>query len=106
MEFNEYQKLASSTAMYKQPIIYPALGLAGEAGEVAEKVKKLLRDADGVMSEDRRNAIKKELGDVLWYVSQVAKDIGVDLNSVAQDNIDKLFDRKSRGVITGSGDNR
>lgn len=107
MEFNKYQEVAKTTAVYKDPkVIYCALGLCGEAGEVAENVKKMLRDDNGVLSSTRRDNIIKELGDVLWYLSNLAADIGVDLDTVAQTNLNKLLDRKARGVIHGSGDNR
>jgi NTP pyrophosphatase (non-canonical NTP hydrolase) len=109
MTFNEYQELTAQTAIYpnrgSNPV-YPALGLCGEAGEVAEKVKKLLRDDGGVISAEKRTDVAKELGDVLWYVSQVASEFGLDLHSIAKGNLDKLFSRKERGVLGGSGDNR
>lgn len=106
MNFNEYQDLARSTAIYPadQGIVYTALGLAGEAGEVAEKVKKMIRDNKS-LDEVKLN-IAAELGDVLWYVANLAAEIGYDLKSVAQENYAKLADRQERGVIGGSGDNR
>jgi NTP pyrophosphatase (non-canonical NTP hydrolase) len=106
MELNEYQKEAKKTAIYPSPIIYPALGLCGEAGEVAEKVKKVLRDNNGVFTDAKKEEIVKELGDVLWYVANTASDIGFTLEDVAQGNIDKLNSRKERGKISGNGDNR
>jgi NTP pyrophosphatase (non-canonical NTP hydrolase) len=106
MEFNEYQKQARATAIYKMPIVYPTLGLAGETGEVAEKVKKTLRDEAGEFSEEKKTALALELGDVLWYVANLAADLGVDLETVAKGNIQKLEDRKNRNKIQGSGDNR
>lgn len=106
MDFNEYQEKAGLTAIYPNPIVYPVLGLAGEAGEVAEKVKKVLRDCNGVFSEEKKLEIAKELGDVLWYLSQIAKDLGVSFNFVAETNLKKLEDRQNRGKIQGSGDNR
>jgi NTP pyrophosphatase (non-canonical NTP hydrolase) len=110
MQFNEYQEAASRTAGYPTPggipFIYPTLGLAGEAGEVAEKIKKVIRDEGGVVSEQKRTEIQKELGDVLWYVSEVARQLGLKLDDVARLNIEKLASRKERGVISGSGDNR
>ncbi|MFM2414691.1 MAG: hypothetical protein RI911_384 [Candidatus Parcubacteria bacterium] len=110
MDFNEYQEKASQTAGYPTPggmaFIYPALGLAGEAGEVAEKIKKIIRDEGGVVSEAKRGEIKKELGDVLWYVSELARQFDLTLDDVAAGNIDKLASRKERGIINGSGDNR
>ncbi|MEP7162391.1 MAG: nucleoside triphosphate pyrophosphohydrolase family protein [Candidatus Moraniibacteriota bacterium] len=109
MEFDEYQKLARKTAMYPEigkPFVYPTLGLVGEAGEVAEKVKKIMRNDKGVVSEEVRQDIKKELGDVLWYLAQVAHEFGFTLDEVAEKNIEKLADRLDRGVIHSSGDNR
>lgn len=105
MTFDEYQTAAAETAVYKRnpqmTIMYPALGLAGETGEVLEKIKKFYRDA--VID---REAVKKELGDVLWYVSALAGDLGFTLDDVAQTNINKLRDRKMRNQLHGSGDNR
>ena len=86
--------------------IYPTLGLASEAGEVAGKVKKIMRDDSGVVSDEKREDIKSELGDVLWYVSQCATEFGLSLDDIAQANIEKLFSRKDRGVLGGSGDGR
>ena len=109
MLISEYQELSRRTATYPgagDNIVYPTLGLAGEAGEVAEKVKKLLRDDGGVMSEGRREALAGELGDVLWYVAQVATEAGLDLEEIAQGNLDKLLSRQRRGVLSGSGDSR
>jgi NTP pyrophosphatase (non-canonical NTP hydrolase) len=109
MLISEYQELSRRTATYPgagDNIVYPTLGLAGEAGEVAEKVKKLLRDDDGVMNDERREALAGELGDVLWYVAQVATEAGLDLEEIAQGNLDKLLSRQRRGVLSGSGDSR
>lgn len=110
MELNEYQKKALETALYteKLKIIYPALGLGNEAGEVMGKIKKWLRgdDGDGVMSEERKEAIKGELGDVLWYLTMLAHDLNLSLDDVAKSNIDKLQSRKNRGVLQGDGDKR
>jgi NTP pyrophosphatase (non-canonical NTP hydrolase) len=109
MLISEYQELSRRTATYPgagDNIVYPTLGLAGEAGEVAEKVKKLLRDDDGVLSDERRGALAGELGDVLWYVAQVATEAGLDLEEIAQGNLDKLLSRQRRGVLSGSGDSR
>lgn len=108
MKFTEYQRLAKTTAIYPESvkITYPALGLAGETGEVCEKIKKMLRDESGVLSDEKRLAIKKELGDVCWYIANLACDLDLDLGEIAQENLDKLFDRKERGVIKGDGDNR
>lgn len=107
--FNQYQKRALETAMYPnigQNIIYPALGLTGEAGEVSELIKKMIRDDGGTLTEQRREKLLKELGDVLWYVAVVAHEAGLMLGDVAQVNLDKLSRRKSEGKITGSGSDR
>ena len=106
MTLNEYQDKAQVTATYRDKIIYPSLGLAGETGEVCEKVKKVLRDNHGYFTEIKREEIKKEIGDVLWYVQALAHDLGFTLEEVAQGNIDKLTSRKERNVINGEGDNR
>ena len=109
MNLNEYQEKARSTAtdrVKELGLSYSVIGLAGEAGEVAEKFKKLLRDANGVPTDEFKNELKKELGDVMWYVSDIASTLGFTLDDVAQTNIDKLFSRKARGVLQGSGDNR
>jgi len=109
MLISEYQELSRRTATYPDAgdnIVYPTLGLAGEAGEVSEKVKKLLRDDGGLMSDERREALAGELGDVLWYVAQVATEAGLDLQEIAQGNLDKLLSRQRRGVLSGSGDSR
>lgn len=108
MKINEYQERANATAIYPDAhkILYPALGLNGEAGEVAEKVKKAIRDNDGDFSRNKKDEIAKELGDVLWYVAAMARDIGYSLESIAKMNINKLESRKVRGVLGGSGDNR
>ena len=101
MSFTDYQIKARSFAFYDDKLVYPALGLCGEAGEVAEKVKKFLRD--GTL-DDRE--VAKELGDVLWYLSNLAEDLGYDLMEIATINIYKLEDRARRNVLRGSGDNR
>ena len=108
MDFKEYQKLASTTMIYGEgnKVIYPTLGLCGEAGEVAEKVKKVLRDNKGEFTDEKKEEIKKELGDVCWYLAAIATDLGLDLEEIAQGNINKLFSRKARNVIHGDGDNR
>jgi|SRR5210317_46348 len=107
MNFNEYQEMAKTTAIYdkKHQILYPALGLAGEAGEVANKVKKLIRDGYE-KNKDYRTEISAELGDVLWYIAVLASDIGIELSDIATNNIIKLKDRQARGVIGGNGDTR
>jgi NTP pyrophosphatase (non-canonical NTP hydrolase) len=110
MELNTYQDKAATTATFTDTGIlrtaYLTLGLTGEAGEVAEKVKKAIRDNGGEISDEKKQDIKKELGDVLWYVSQLARILGFTLDEVAEANLVKLADRKARGVIGGSGDTR
>lgn len=109
MKLSDYQKQSKKTALYPaigHKIVYPALGLAGEAGEVANKIKKIFRDNDGDISESKTKELNKELGDVLWYVAQVASELGLDLDEVAQLNLDRLNSRFERGVIQGDGDNR
>jgi NTP pyrophosphatase (non-canonical NTP hydrolase) len=109
MNFEEYQKDSRRTALYPdlgKNFVYPTLGLAGEAGEVAEKIKKVLRDDGGKVSDEKKQDITKELGDVLWYVSQIATELGLSLDDIAKLNIEKLLSRLERGQIKGSGDNR
>jgi len=109
MTFDEYQKLTGKTAIYPdigKGFVYPTLGLVGEAGEVAEKVKKIFRDQGGIVTDEKKEEIKKELGDVLWYLSQVSHEFGLSLDEVARFNIEKLNSRKERGKISGDGDNR
>ena len=106
MNFNEYQKLARSTAVYpvQDKIVYPTLGLCGEAGEVADKIKKTIR-GDSTLDEVTGN-IADELGDVLWYLAILADDLGVDLEDIAKWNVDKLQRRMKSNKIKGDGDNR
>ena len=109
MRFSEYQRLSRATAVYPDldnNIVYPALGLCGEAGETAEKVKKAIRDDGGTLTEERREAIAAELGDVLWYAAQLATEADLDLEEIAQANLDKLASRQRRSVLHGSGDER
>lgn len=109
MNFEEYQKKSRETAIYPNKdknFIYPTLGLVGEAGEVAEKIKKVLRDKNGAVEEETRKELEKELGDVLWYLSQLATELNLPLEEIAASNIDKLFSRKERNKLHGSGDNR
>lgn len=106
MNINTYQQEAAKTAIYSNKLIYPTLGLAGEAGEIANKVKKILRDNSGELEEGVRQNLISELGDVLWYVAALATDLKTELSEVANKNIEKLNSRKNRGTIGGSGDNR
>lgn len=107
--FNEYQNTAFTTAVYPNKgnnLTYPVLGLGEEAGEVLGKLKKMMRDDGGVLSEERRQAFKKELGDVLWYVAATATELGFTLEEVVEANLEKLFGRRERGTLHGSGDDR
>lgn len=110
MTFEEYQKISRKTAIYKDAdknFIYPTLGLVGEAGEVAEKIKRILRgENDGIINKEIRVEIEKELGDVLWYLAQLATELNVSLEEVAEKNIEKLQSRLERGVLHSAGDNR
>jgi NTP pyrophosphatase (non-canonical NTP hydrolase) len=106
MNINTYQEEAAKTAIYKDKLIYPTLGLAGEAGEMANKVKKILRDNAGELSDEVRKDLIKELGDVMWYCAALANDLGVSLGEVCFCNIEKLKSRQERNQIGGSGDNR
>jgi NTP pyrophosphatase (non-canonical NTP hydrolase) len=113
MNFNEYQLAAGETASYPDKgdnLIYPALGLAGEAGEAADKVKKFWRNqgitASRGLSYDDRLSLIKEIGDALWYIAALATELQIDLEDVAMINIAKLQDRKARNVIKSEGDNR
>jgi NTP pyrophosphatase (non-canonical NTP hydrolase) len=108
VEFSDYQQQSRRTAEYPREawLAYPALGLAGEAGEVAEHAKKAIRDDGGTVTEERRAAMAKELGDVLWYVSQLASELGLELDAIAHGNLEKLLSRQRRGVLSGSGDER
>jgi len=102
MTFDEYQEFARSTAIYPEDcrVVYPTLGLCSEAGEVAGKIKKHMRDGRSLVG------VGLELGDVLWYIATLADDLGVTLEEVAQANVDKLRSRMERGKLSGSGDNR
>ena len=109
MDLNTYQTAALQTAIYPgrgNNFVYPALGMVGESGEVADKLKKVIRDNDGVLTDPVREAVAKELGDTMWYLAVLAWEMDYDLNEIAQMNIDKLNSRKERGVLSGSGDNR
>lgn len=107
--FDEYQRLSRRTwnlVRTDHPIVYPTLGLVNEAGELAGKVKKIFRDKNGVISEADREALKYELGDVLWYLTQIATELEMTLDEVAQANIEKLSSRLERNQIQGEGDYR
>lgn len=108
MKFNDYQIESQKTAIYPEhlKIIYPALGLAGETGEVCDKIKKIYRDHGGEFTEGKIEEIKKELGDVLWYIQAIAQDLGLSFNDIAESNLEKLHSRKIRKTISGTGDNR
>ena len=109
MNFEEYQKKSRKTAIYPNKgnnFVYPVLGLVGESGEVAEKIKKVIRDYNGVLNKKQRQEIKKELGDVLWYVAQIATELSLSLDEIARFNIKKLESRKKRNKLHGNGDNR
>jgi len=138
MEFNEYQKLSTKTAIYpsivkmvqgelrsqgqgdladeifpylvdtdlNDNLYYAALGLGGEAGEVCNKVKKLMRDNGGVITQKFKDYLKGELGDILWYVAACAREAGLELDEIAEQNVNKLVSRQERGVLQGDGDNR
>ena len=109
MDFNTYQKNARVTAQYPNlgsNYIYPTLGLVGEAGEVAEKVKKVIRDKNGIFDDESKKGIKKELGDVLWYVANLCTEFEFNLEDVALLNLEKLRLRAENGKISGSGDER
>ncbi len=121
MTFNEYQELASTFAIFPKgepevaflktgqidpSLLYLSLGLSGEAGETAEKMKKILRDKNGIINEETKQELKKELGDILWYISQFSLHLGIKMEDLAIFNIDKLTSRQLRNKLTGEGDNR
>jgi NTP pyrophosphatase (non-canonical NTP hydrolase) len=108
-EFHEYQRESRKTwgvVAMNGPIVYPTLGLVNEAGEVAGKIKKIFRDKGGKISDADREALKYELGDVLWYLTQICTELDLTLEEVAASNLEKLFSRLERGTIHGEGDNR
>jgi NTP pyrophosphatase (non-canonical NTP hydrolase) len=107
--FDDYKAEALATAIYPNRgtnLVYPTLGLNGEAGEFTEHVKKMLRDDQGVMTMDRHGKMVAELGDVLWYVAAIADELGVSLSYVAQKNLEKLRRRRENGTVQGSGSER
>ena len=107
--FDAYQRESRKTWSLihtDHPIVYPTMGLVNEAGEVAGKVKKIFRDRDGEISEKDRQALKDELGDVMWYLAQICTELDLSLQEVAEANLVKLFSRLERGQIKGDGDNR
>lgn len=110
MTFDEYQKQALTTVISDgdefKDLLHWVLGVNGEAGELAEKVKKIIRDKKGVVDAQDKLDMAKEIGDVLWYLAVFAHDLGVPFDTIAQQNLDKLQSRKARGVLGGSGDNR
>ena len=111
MDFNDYQSKTAITAKYPDKgrlggLVYTVLGLAGEAGEIANKTKKILRDDDCILKDEVRKKLSDELGDVLWYLSQSATELGLNLEDIAKANIEKLLGRLERGTLCGSGDNR
>jgi len=104
-----YQNLSGETSIYPNKgnnMSYPTLGLCGEAGEIANKVKKIYRDHDGVLTDEYREILSAELGDCLWYVASIASELGTTLGKVAMDNVNKLADRKVRNQLGGDGDKR
>lgn len=110
LTINNYQKEAHKTACYlgleEGNYTYPVMGLAEEAGEVCGKFAKAVRDENGIISEERKQAIKKELGDVCWFIAEISTLLNLNLEDVMQGNLDKLASRKARGVLHGSGDDR
>jgi len=109
LSLNQYQQLAQKTAQYPgkgKDLTYPALGLNGEAGEVADKLKKVFRDNHGEFDPERKEALAYELGDCLWYIADLAIELGYSLETVAVMNVNKLSSRARRGLIGGDGDNR
>jgi NTP pyrophosphatase (non-canonical NTP hydrolase) len=109
MTFKEFQEESRKTVIYPKlglNYVYPVLGLSGETGEVAEKFKKIIRDKNGVVSEEDRAEIAKELGDVIWYLSQICTELDLSFESIAENNLKKLKDRQNRNTLKGNGDNR
>ncbi len=110
MKFDEYQKQAMTTVLTTddkfKDLLHWVLGINGESGEIAEKVKKIIRDKSGQVSAEDKTELAKEIGDVLWYLAVFADQLGMKLDDIAKQNLDKLQSRKQRGVLGGSGDNR
>jgi len=109
MTLSDYQQNSKKTAIYPNiggNFVYPTLGLVGEAGEVADKIKKILRDKDGQINDADKQEISKELGDVLWYLAQLATELNLSLDEIAKNNLTKLLSRLERNVLGGNGDNR
>jgi NTP pyrophosphatase (non-canonical NTP hydrolase) len=111
LTLGKYQERASETAVYPGKgeivgLMYAALGLAGESGEISNKVKKVLRDSGGILTDEKRDALKAEVGDVLWYLAALATELGSSLEDIARENLSKLQGRKDRGTLTGDGDKR
>ena len=104
--YQEQSRKTYSDIETNDPIVYPTLGLVNEAGEFAGKIKKIFRDKNGDFSDEDKYALKSELGDVLWYLTQIATNLDFTLEEIAEANLDKLFDRLERGKIQGEGDNR
>ena len=108
-DFNTYQTESRKTwgiIPMDHPIVYPTIGLINEAGEVAEKIKKIFRDQNGQITEEDKQSLKNELGDVLWYLTQICTELDLTLEEVAETNIAKIFSRQERGKLGGDGDNR
>lgn len=111
MDFNQYQAQATKTATYDPSdkmyaLMYLSLGLAGESGEAIDKIKKIIRNDNGVLSDEKREELKKEFGDVLWYLAQFARVLDYKFSDFAEANLNKLSDRQARGAIKSEGDNR
>lgn len=106
--FDEYQNKSSMTAIFPEEFAleYLCLGLVSEAGEVAGKIKKVIRDNNRQMSDEVKKQISDEIGDVLWYLAQLSLELNIPMSRIATENIDKLRDRENRGKISGSGDSR
>lgn len=109
MNFDDYQRQAMTSAVYPMignNIVYPVLGVNGEAGEVAEKVKKIIRDKHGAWDDQDRDAIAKEIGDILWYCAALCSEFGLSMTTVAENNIEKLNKRMKNNTLHGEGDDR